>query len=241
VPRSGKRNRKNGRRPVKGLYYLFPTLLAILVSLLVVRAAAIALMMTGLDRRRAVFQALSAFTGTGFTTREAESVINHPQRRKIISRLMILGNAGIVTVMVTATSSLVAVEGVQIPINVIILVAGLLVIYKIATHRGFIKRWEQFIEDKLVKSRAMEEAPVEDLLHLLEGHGLVKLIVQEGSAHEGKTVMDFRSAIKGAIILGIEREGQWLPVPRHREVIQAGDRLVIYGRLTALETLRTER
>ncbi|MCK5426347.1 MAG: hypothetical protein KAJ34_01540 [Thermodesulfovibrionia bacterium] len=38
---------------MSGLYFLFPVLITILISFLVVRAAAIALMMTGLDRKRA--------------------------------------------------------------------------------------------------------------------------------------------------------------------------------------------
>jgi len=88
-----------------GIYFLAPTLFVILVSFLIVRAAAIALMMTGMDEKRARFQALSSFSGTGFTTKEAEFVMNHPVRRRIITWLMILGNAGIVTVIVTATSS----------------------------------------------------------------------------------------------------------------------------------------
>ena len=49
------------------------------------------MMMTGMDRKRAVFQALSAFSGTGFTTKEAEFVVNHPVRRRVIIWLMILG------------------------------------------------------------------------------------------------------------------------------------------------------
>jgi len=81
---------------MSGLYFLLPTLLVVFISFLVIRAAAVALMMTGLDEKRAKFQALSAFSGTGFTTKEAESVINHPRRRRIVTWLMILGNAGIV-------------------------------------------------------------------------------------------------------------------------------------------------
>jgi len=80
-------------------------------SFLVVRAGAIALMKTGMDRNRAVFQALSAFTGTGFTTTEAESITRNYKRRRIISILMILGNAGIVAVLISVTSSLVMSEG----------------------------------------------------------------------------------------------------------------------------------
>ena len=68
---------------MSSLYFLFPSLLAILVSFLFVRAASIALMMTGLEKHKARFQAISAFSGTGFTTKEAELIVNHPVRRKI--------------------------------------------------------------------------------------------------------------------------------------------------------------
>ena len=87
-----------------GLYLLIPTFAVILLSVLIVRAGAIALRLTGLDEKTANFQALSAFTRAGFTTRESESVVSHPQRRTIVSWLIVLGNAGIVAVIVTGTS-----------------------------------------------------------------------------------------------------------------------------------------
>jgi Trk-type K+ transport system membrane component len=99
-----------------GIYYLLPTLLVIFISFLIIRAAAIALMMTGLDQKRARFQALSAFSGTGFTTKEAESVVTNPKKRRIVTWLMILGNAGVGTVIVTATSSLVTSRGIRFPL-----------------------------------------------------------------------------------------------------------------------------
>ena len=45
---------------------------AVLVSALVVRIGAVAFEMTGLEKEKAGFQALSCFSGTGFTSREAE-------------------------------------------------------------------------------------------------------------------------------------------------------------------------
>jgi hypothetical protein len=39
-----------------GIYFLFPTLFIIFISFLVVRAAAIALMLTGLDKKRLYFK-----------------------------------------------------------------------------------------------------------------------------------------------------------------------------------------
>src|SRR4051794_41975718 len=49
-----------------------------------------------MSKHAARFQARSAFTGSGFTTRESESVVDHPVRRKVIMWLMLLGNAGVV-------------------------------------------------------------------------------------------------------------------------------------------------
>jgi hypothetical protein len=223
-----------------GLYFLVPTLLVIFVSFLVVRAAAIALMMTGMDRKRAVFQALSAFSGTGFTTKEAEFVVNHPVRRRIVSWLMILGNAGIVTVIITATSSIVTSEGYILSIDVLILLVGLYLIYRVATHKGFIRRWESFIEDKLVKSTAFEEGATEDLLHLLEGYGLVRAIITENSPFIGNSLSESGLSEKGLLVLGIERGKSWIPIPKAKAAIQEGDRIVVYGPLEVLRALFRE-
>jgi hypothetical protein len=191
-------------------------------------------MMTGLEKSRARFQALSAFSGTGFTTREAELVVNHPVRRKIVRWLMIWGNAGIVTVIVATTSSFSASAGYFVPVNVLVLAAGLFVIYKLASSRGFTRRWEQFIEKKLIKSPGFEESATEDLLHFLEGYGLVKKIVYEGSVLVGKTLEESRLNEKGILVLGIEREKSWLPTPKATETLIVNDSLVVYGPLPAL-------
>ena len=222
---------------MSGIYFLLPTLLVVFFSFLIVRAAAIALMMTGMDEKRARFQALSAFTGTGFTTREAEFVVNHPKRRRIASWLMILGNAGIVTVIVTGTSSLATSKGFQVPINVVILAAGIFVIYKIATHKGFIKRWESYVEEKLTKSRPLEEEATEDLLHLVEGFGLVRGIIKEDSPLVGIPLSQCDLATKGLLVLGIERDKNWIPTPKAEEAITVGDKLVVYGSLDVLKAL----
>lgn len=226
---------------MSGLYFLLPVLLTIFISFLVVRAGAIALMMTGMDRKRAVFQALSSFTGTGFTTKEAELVINHPTRRKIVSWLMILGNAGFVTIIVTTTSSLVTSKGYTLPINVVLLAGGIGLIYKIVSQREFMRKFERYIENKLVKSPAfVEEAAVEDLLHLMEGYGLIKGIITEDSPLAGSDISGFRLRKGKSQILGIERKNDWLPIPSPDEKILAGDRIIVYGNLNELKDVFKE-
>ncbi len=218
-------------------YFLVPTLFAIFVSFLFVRAAAIALMMTGMEKTKARFQALSAFSGTGFTTKEAELVINHPVRRKIVTWLMIMGNAGIVAVIVTATSSLATSRGLQLPLNVLILAVGIFLIYKIATYRKFTRRWEGFIEKKLVKSPQFEEAAMEDLLHFLEGYSLVKKILTKDSPFIESALQETRLAEKDLLVLGIERGKTWIPSPKPSEKLLDGDHVIVYGPLDQLKKL----
>ncbi|MBN2457079.1 MAG: DUF2179 domain-containing protein [Sedimentisphaerales bacterium] len=74
-------------------------IIVVIASFIIVRIGAIAFQLTGLEWSLAKFQSLSYFSGTGFTTREAELVTGHPQRRRIATVLIILGNAGLVRVV----------------------------------------------------------------------------------------------------------------------------------------------
>ena len=69
------------------------------IWLMMLWLGSVALEATGMERSRAHFQALSALSGTGFTTRDAETVVSHSSRRWIVTWLMFFGNAGFVTVL----------------------------------------------------------------------------------------------------------------------------------------------
>ncbi len=78
--------------------------------LLVTRVATVALTMTGMSLDHARFQARSAFTGTGFTTAEAEAVVSHPARRRIVAVLMLLSGAGAISVLGTLILSFAGID-----------------------------------------------------------------------------------------------------------------------------------
>ena len=67
------------------------------LSLLITRIASEILVHTGLSKDAAKFQARSAYTGVGYTTKEAEKIVNHPLRRKVIMTLMLIGKVGIIS------------------------------------------------------------------------------------------------------------------------------------------------
>lgn len=81
-------------------------LLIFAISFSLVRLSSVALKLTGLPEQNARFQALSALTGTGYTTTESEMVVNYPIRRKIISWLMVFGNLGVVSILSTLMLSM---------------------------------------------------------------------------------------------------------------------------------------
>jgi len=78
---------------------LYSLIIIIPLSIPVNRIATIALIQTGLSKEVAKFQARSALTGVGFTTSESENIVQQPVRRRILFTLMLIGNAGIISVM----------------------------------------------------------------------------------------------------------------------------------------------
>jgi hypothetical protein len=216
-----------------GLYLLIPTFAVILLSVLVVRAGAVALRMTGLDEKTANFQALSAFTRAGFTTRESESVVSHPQRRTIVSWLIILGNAGIVAVIVTGTSSLTSTSDYRLAIAIGILVVGIYIVYRLVKHTGLTKSWENLVENKILRGRIFRRVHVEHLLHLAGGYGVGRVAVIEKSQLAGESVE--KLAEDKFVILGMERDGQWVPSPEQSELVRNGDTIVFYGSLNEMD------
>ncbi len=87
------------------MFAIISFLIIISMTLITTRFAAVMLSLTGMSDVSAKFQARSALSGAGFTTSEAESIMAHPRRRKIIMRLMLIGNVGFVTLISTSILS----------------------------------------------------------------------------------------------------------------------------------------
>lgn len=111
-------------------------LLVFVASLLIIRTGTIALVMTGLSKEVASFQAASAFSGAGFTTEEAERTISTPQRRRIVNILIKAGSIGIVTAITSLVLSFSRANGSAIP-RFSSLLIGTVVIVLFARSRWF--------------------------------------------------------------------------------------------------------
>lgn len=75
----------------------FITLIFVIaISMVLTKIGRIALVHTGLTKEQALFQSISAFTGSGYTTGEAEPVMRHPVLRRVVT-MRILGSVGLAT------------------------------------------------------------------------------------------------------------------------------------------------
>jgi hypothetical protein len=224
-----------GGATMGGIYMLLPTLLVIVISVLVVRAGAIALVFTGMEEGKARFQALSAFTRTGFTTREAETVMRDPRRRRIVTWLIIIGNAGLVTVIVTATSSLTSTTGPWLWVNAVILAVGIYLIYLIVKRTPLLAMWQRFVEKRVKPSPFIEESAPEDLLHFAKGYGLLRIPITQDSPMVGRLLARANKPENDFWIVGIERGKLWFSLPTSKATIKEKDKLVIYGEMDYLK------
>lgn len=210
----------------------------IVISFFIVRVGAIALELTGVPRRKARFQALSAFTGTGFTTRESEMIVNHAQRRKIITILMILGNAGIVSVVATFVWSMVSSRGILRPslnfVGIMIFVAAF---FWLVSREKIRMIMTDKIRQKLMARMDLERVTVEEILHQARGYGIGIVGITESSKLAGCNLAESGLRARGITVLSIERDGVPIPIPSAQEAVHPGDRLVCYGLLRNIREL----
>jgi hypothetical protein len=220
---------------------VFSLLIALSVSLIVTRIAALALMFTGLSREAARFQARSAFSGCGYTTREAENIVNHPVRRKIVMILMLLGNIGIATVVATIMISFSTTVGESTNTKLAVLAwlsLGIVLIYFLFSSRWVERQMNKVIAWALKHFTDLEVRDYQSLLQLADGYAVSEMVVESNHWIVGKKLKNMRLADEGILILGIHRSpGGFKGIPKAEDVVATGDALIVYGRLENVRRL----
>ncbi len=190
---------------------LIALLAIVIVSLLIVRVGATALMMTGLSWDTANFQSYSAFFGVGFTTREAEHVVNHPIRRRIIRDLILLGNVGLTSALATIIITFIdAKDSFGNLMGTLGLMTGGVVALFLLAKIGVVQKLIDFsIHRALERSNALRVADYDLLLHVQAGYCVSEIDILPDHPLAGKALGDSRPADQGLLVLGIHRNGHF--------------------------------
>jgi hypothetical protein len=222
-------------------------IIVLLISFIVVRIGAIAFQLTGLEWSLAKFQALSCFTGTGFTTKESELVVSNPQRRKIASVLIVLGNAGLVTMIATFANSLrpgVAETKISLPflkdfmpssllpwVNFAVIILLFLLLYKLFTHDDSAHSLTGFLRKFVLKRYMIKPVTFEELLISTGGYGVSRITVCANSSVLNKTLIESRLRSYDITVLAVVRGRQTIPNSSADTIFSLNDELICFGML----------
>jgi hypothetical protein len=206
-------------------------IVVILLSLIITRVATVILTLTGLSRESARFQARSAFSGVGFTTREAETVVAHPVRRRVVMTLMLLGSAGLVAVVSSLVISFSRAGGEARLTRLGVLLAGLLGVWLIARSPVLDRAFARLVRALLRRYTTVDARDYAGLLELADGWSVAELFVTDASWMAGRRLGDLALRDEGAAVLGIHRpDGSYVGVPVGDTVVLPGDRVLLYAR-----------
>ena len=215
------------------------TLLVVLtLSIVAVRAGAVALRLTGVPEDVARFQARSAFTGAGFTTSESEAIVNHPVRRRIVSTLMVVGSIGLVSVVTTMVVSLVAADGSEGSVlrQLLWLTGVLLVLWGVALNPRADRVMCGAIGRLLARTRGFGARDPVRLLQMPGGYGVTRVLVHRDSGLAGRPVGGL--AAGRLTVLGLEHEdGAFSSRPDAAQALRVGDEIFLYGPDRELDAL----
>jgi hypothetical protein len=201
------------------------------VSLLAVRTGATALMMTGLSWDAASFQSYSAFFGVGFTTREAELVVNHPIRRRIIRDLILVGNIGLTSAVATMVATMIQHSGGLQPLYT---VGGLALGVALLVYLSRVI-WIQRILDRLIQKTLNQAGLVraldyELLLRIQLGYVVSEIDILSTTPLVNQSLATSRPWDHGVVVLAVKREGAPHPgIPGADTVLREGDVITVYG------------
>lgn len=201
------------------------------VSLIIVRVGSAALMMTGIDRDTASFQSYSAFFGVGFTTSEAELVVNHPVRRRIIRDLILAGNIGLTSALATLIVTFVqTTTTTQVLQMVGLIIVGTLLVYLLSRIGLVTRALDHVIRLSLQRAGVVHALDYELLLRVRAGYSISEMEIESECELAGLTLRESRPADRGIIVLGInKKDGSFRGAPGPEDTLEIGDVVVFYG------------
>jgi hypothetical protein len=209
-----------------------------LITLVFGQLATGALIATGLPPEAAAFQARSAMSGAGFTTTESESVVNHPVRRRIISRAMFVGTIGTPTLVVTVLMGLIAPGPGSTTVRALVVVVGVLLVALVVLNRP-VRRWLATRGERYARRRLL---PViggerEDRLHLGDGFVVAAVTVTDAPDLGPRSLRGLDAALPQVRVLGVRRSDRYIGEPPADLDLAGGDQLVVHARRESIEAL----
>lgn len=214
-------------------------IVVVLIGVIAGRIAALALIATGVPAEVAKFQARSVLTGVGFTTTESDTLMNHPVRRRILLSLMLVGNAGLVTLVGSIMLSFASAGGAgDIFGRMGIILGGVALVLWVLRRRRVEAMVTSGLTRVLNRFSDLELRDYHHLMRLSADYSVTELAVQRGDWLTDRTLIELDLPHEGVLVLAILRaDGDFVGAPRGDTRIHADDTVYLYGRASVLDDL----
>ncbi|MED4634419.1 hypothetical protein P9443_16080 [Peribacillus frigoritolerans] len=207
-------------------------LLYFIIIVLVIEISVTLMKLTGLKGTVARFQVISMLTGTGFTTDESKSIIDHPIRRKI-SMFLILFGAFSLAVIISSISTLLTDDLRLMELSIII---GILLVLTVLVKVPFLNnRLSNKMKSEMYNHYELWEHPIEEVLFLEDEDVVMEIDIYEDSEFIDVKAFDVISHGADINILFIESGEVKIRKELYEYKIKLGDNLFLYGNKKEIE------
>lgn len=198
---------------------------------------------TGLNKEKARFQSVSLLTTAGFTTSESEDIVSSPIRRRVAMVAMLCGYMFSVIIASTIINVVIGFVGQNKAtniVNILILALSVICVY-FATKSKYVQRVvNNFVKGRIEKYMAKNQHI--NPLYVLDTHGNFVvceiLITKIPEMLEDKTLVESELRQKYDVsILTLKRAGVIQTMDAKKDILQNGDRLIIFGDIQNIKTV----
>ncbi len=199
------------------------------LSSVIVRVASTVIRHTGLPQNVARLQCISALSGTGFTTRESELIVNHPIRRRVLTALIVLGNLGFASLATTFIVAFVTTDqnAHAIVFQIVAFICAISITFLIVSSKTLDDFLCRFVSRVLARSKTFVTT---GFWHLIQFDETYSVAEHEYSASKPKSVSELPKDSGDITVLAI-RESETDELRHIQDVpsVSTGDVLICFG------------
>lgn len=220
------------------MYAIATFLVVAVITLVFTKLVTGALIATGMPPGMAAFQARSAFSGAGFTTTEAENVVNHPTRRRIIMVAMTVGALGTPTLVVSVLIGFVAPGPGSTRDRALVAAAGVTLVLIALVNRPVTRSLERlghrYAQSKLIPAL---DGSGQELLSLDDEFVVAAAAVGTKRSEAPRSLRGLDQALPGVTVLGVRRGHKLIGESPADLTLDHGDAIIVFGRRQQLTDL----
>ncbi|MDD3478548.1 MAG: TrkA C-terminal domain-containing protein [Candidatus Izemoplasmatales bacterium] len=192
--------------------------------------------LTGMTKSKSRFQVISLFTNSGYTTQEAELIMNHQLRRRLANTTMLFGyilNVTVISVLINIIMTLGTAQSTDVWKFVIYLGSFFILLTIIGRIRFIDRFFQNLIKRVAVLFLYRKNTNILEVLDHYDNNAIVEVALKHVPTYlEGIPLKD--NGLKtehGLTILAIQRNNHTLVRITGEDLLLEGDLVVVFGSL----------